>query len=63
MLADRPTIIGVTHAPRLVGLFCYFSAGMTDPYAERIYDRLFTPGMGSSRGALIVASDKHGYRS
>ena len=31
---------------------CDYIAGMTDPYAERIYHRLFTPGMGSSRDEL-----------
>lgn len=29
-----------------------YVAGMTDPYAERIYHRLFTPGFGSSRDEL-----------
>lgn len=27
---------------------CDYVAGMTDPYAERVYHRLFTPGAGSS---------------
>ena len=27
---------------------CDYIAGMTDPYAQRIYQRLFTPGFGSS---------------
>ncbi len=31
---------------------CDYIAGMTDPYAERIYNRLFTPGFGSSRDEL-----------
>jgi dGTPase len=31
---------------------CDYIAGMTDPYAERIYHRLFTPGVGSSRDEL-----------
>jgi len=31
---------------------CDYIAGMTDPYAERIYNRLFTPGAGSSRDEL-----------
>ena len=31
---------------------CDYIAGMTDPYANRIYHRLFTPGMGSSRDEL-----------
>jgi dGTPase len=31
---------------------CDYIAGMTDPYAERIYERLFIPGMGSSRDEL-----------
>lgn len=31
---------------------CDYIAGMTDPYAERIYHRLFTPRMGSSRDEL-----------
>jgi dGTPase len=31
---------------------CDYIAGMTDPYAERIYQHLFTPGVGSSRDEL-----------
>jgi dGTPase len=31
---------------------CDYIAGMTDTYAERIYHRLFTPGIGSSRDEL-----------
>jgi dGTPase len=31
---------------------CDYIAGMTDPYAERIYRRLFVPGVGSSRDEL-----------
>lgn len=31
---------------------CDYIAGMTDPYAERIYHRLFTPGIGSSHDEL-----------
>jgi len=31
---------------------CDYVAGMTDPYAERIYERLFIPGTGSSRDEL-----------
>lgn len=31
---------------------CDYIAGMTDPYAERIYHRLYTPGVGSSRDEL-----------
>ena len=31
---------------------CDYIAGMTDPYANRIYHRLFTPGQGSSRDEL-----------
>jgi dGTPase len=31
---------------------CDYIAGMTDPYAERIYQRLFIPGVGSSRDEL-----------
>lgn len=31
---------------------CDYIAGMTDPYAERIYQRLFIPGIGSSRDEL-----------
>ena len=31
---------------------CDYIAGMTDLYANRIYHRLFTPGMGSSRDEL-----------
>jgi dGTPase len=31
---------------------CDYIAGMTDPYAERIYHRLFTPGARSSRDEL-----------
>ncbi len=31
---------------------CDYVAGMTDPYAERIYGRLFTPGIGSSHDEL-----------
>jgi dGTPase len=31
---------------------CDYVAGMTDPYAERIYHRLFTPGIGSSHDEL-----------
>jgi dGTPase len=31
---------------------CDYIAGMTDPYAQRIYQRLFTPGVGSSRDEL-----------
>lgn len=31
---------------------CDYLAGMTDSYAERIYQRLFTPGFGSSRDEL-----------
>jgi dGTPase len=31
---------------------CDYIAGMTDPYAEKIYNRLFTPGAGSSRDEL-----------
>ena len=31
---------------------CDYIAGMTDPYANRIYHRLFTPGEGSSRDEL-----------
>lgn len=31
---------------------CDYIAGMTDPYAERIYKRLFIPGVGSSRDEL-----------
>jgi dGTPase len=31
---------------------CDYVAGMTDPYAERIYERLFIPGRGSSRDEL-----------
>jgi len=31
---------------------CDYIAGMTDPFAERIYQRLFTPGFGSSRDEL-----------
>jgi dGTPase len=27
---------------------CDYIAGMTDPYAEKIYSRLFVPGFGSS---------------
>jgi len=31
---------------------CDYIAGMTDPYAEKIYHRLFTPGIGTSRDEL-----------
>ena len=31
---------------------CDYIAGMTDPYAERIYRRLFVPGFGSSSDEL-----------
>jgi dGTPase len=31
---------------------CDYVAGMTDPYAEKIYRRLFDPGFGSSRDEL-----------
>lgn len=31
---------------------CDYIAGMTDPYAEKIYRRLFVPGFGSSRDEL-----------
>ena len=31
---------------------CDYIAGMTDAYAERIYNRLFMPGYGSSRDEL-----------
>lgn len=31
---------------------CDYIAGMTDPYAERIYKRLFIPGVGSSHDEL-----------
>ncbi len=31
---------------------CDYIAGMTDPYAERIYKRLFVPGIGSSHDEL-----------
>lgn len=31
---------------------CDYVAGMTDPYAERVYQRLFTPGFGSSADEL-----------
>jgi dGTPase len=35
---------------------CDYIAGMTDPYAEKIYHRLFTPGIGTSRDEFQVAS-------
>ncbi|MFV9691888.1 MAG: hypothetical protein ACNY01_13120 [Desulfobacteria bacterium] len=31
---------------------CDYIAGMTDSFAEKIYHRLFTPGIGSSRDEL-----------
>ncbi len=31
---------------------CDYIAGMTDPFAEKIYQRLFLPGFGSSRDEL-----------
>ena len=31
---------------------CDYVAGMTDPYAEKIYRRLFLPGFGSSRDEI-----------
>jgi dGTPase len=31
---------------------CDYVAGMTDSYAERVYRRLFVPGIGSSRDEL-----------
>jgi dGTPase len=31
---------------------CDYIAGMTDPYAQRIYQRLMIPGFGSSRDEL-----------
>lgn len=31
---------------------CDYISGMTDPYAEKVYRRLFTPGFGSSRDEL-----------
>jgi len=31
---------------------CDYIAGMTDPYAEKVYRRLFVPGFGSSRDEL-----------
>lgn len=40
-----------TSAP-LPRLICDYIAGMTDSYAEKVYHRLFTPGVGSSRDEI-----------
>lgn len=37
---------------------CDWVAGMTDPYAERIFHRLFTPGFGSSADELRRSSTR-----
>ncbi len=36
---------------------CDYIAGMTDSFAEKIYHRLFTPGIGSSREGASAVSD------
>jgi dGTPase len=46
---DETNTVTATTSERRV---CDYIAGMTDPYAEKIYRRLFVPGFGSSRDEL-----------
>ena len=58
-LLEEPTKMIPAHAwQALEGLgddrrrVCDYVAGMTDPHCEKIYQRLFVPGFGSSRDEL-----------
>jgi len=51
-LIPKETWLSMNEGDDLRRRVCDYVAGMTDRYAERIYERLFIPGIGSSRDEL-----------